>query len=167
MANCSACGHQNRVGVIYCEACSKPLTAFDGLSTRQIGNSFKVPTLRRPTGTGHFRDNLQLVIHIQDVETPLIIDPRQRMILGRGGSKTNRNPEIDLADFDALKKGVSRVHAMINLQDDALTITDMGSINGTYLNGERLPANSNRILHDGDEIRLGKLMVRTYFQCPS
>ena len=150
--------------MLYCEACFAPLTAHNGLATRQIDNPFKAPAIRTPTGTGQFRDGFQLVLHIQDAEAPIVVKPRQRMILGRSGSKSSRGPDIDLGDFDALKKGVSRVHAMLDLQDDMLTITDMGSINGTYLNGERLPANSNRPLHDGDELRLGKLVVRAYFR---
>jgi len=40
----------------------------------------------------------------------------------------------------------------------------MGSVNGTYLNGERLPANREHVIRDGDEIRLGKLVFHAYFQ---
>ena len=160
MAVCSICGHRNRPGVVYCEACSKPLTTFDGLATRRINNPFKVPTLRRPTGTDFFDDDSQLVIHILNEDTPLVITPKERMILGRGA-------DIDLSEFDALKKGVSRIHARIDLQINTLIITDMGSINGTHLNNEQIPANEYRILHDGDEIRLGKLSLKIYFRHPN
>ncbi|MEO0564900.1 MAG: FHA domain-containing protein, partial [Chloroflexota bacterium] len=61
------------------------------------------------------------------------------------------------------EKGVSRVHAVIEREEDTLTIMDMGSSNGTYLNGQRLAQNQPRVIRDGDEIRFGKLTTRIYF----
>jgi pSer/pThr/pTyr-binding forkhead associated (FHA) protein len=53
--------------------------------------------------------------------------------------------------IDAL--GVSRHHARITLAGMEATLEDLGSKNGTYLQGRRLPAPSR--LQDGDQIRLG------------
>lgn len=51
---------------------------------------------------------------------------------------------------------VSRRHAAIGYQAaDGFYITDVGSSNGTWVNGDRLAANDRRILQDGDLIRLG------------
>jgi pSer/pThr/pTyr-binding forkhead associated (FHA) protein len=65
--------------------------------------------------------------------------------------------------FGAIEKGVSRIHATIERSEDTLTITDLGSSNGTYLNGQRLIANQPRVLRDGDEIKFGKLVTHIYF----
>ncbi|MCS7071755.1 MAG: FHA domain-containing protein, partial [Anaerolinea sp.] len=62
------------------------------------------------------------------------------------------------------EKGVSRLHAAICRQDETLTIVDMGSSNGTHLNGQRLIPDQPRVLRDGDEIRLGKLVAHIYFK---
>jgi pSer/pThr/pTyr-binding forkhead associated (FHA) protein len=49
--------------------------------------------------------------------------------------------------------GVSRRHATIHISGGGVTLEDLGSKNGTWLNGERLFAPAE--LHDGDRIRLG------------
>jgi pSer/pThr/pTyr-binding forkhead associated (FHA) protein len=54
--------------------------------------------------------------------------------------------------------GVSRHHARIVIRGDEATIEDLGSKNGTYVAGERVTA--PRRLDDGDQIRLGSVVVR-------
>lgn len=49
---------------------------------------------------------------------------------------------------------VSRLHAVLENHGSAWSIRDLGSRNGTYLNGERITA--ERVLHSGDEVRVGK-----------
>ncbi|HET6734709.1 FHA domain-containing protein [Mycobacterium sp.] len=49
---------------------------------------------------------------------------------------------------------VSRLHAIIENHGSAWSIRDMGSRNGTYVNGEKIEA--ERVLRSGDELRLGK-----------
>lgn len=49
---------------------------------------------------------------------------------------------------------VSRLHAVLENLGFAWSIRDLGSRNGTYLNGERISA--ERVLRSGDEVRLGK-----------
>ena len=49
---------------------------------------------------------------------------------------------------------VSRVHAVLENLGFAWSIRDVGSRNGTYLNGEKISA--ERVLRSGDELRVGK-----------
>jgi len=49
---------------------------------------------------------------------------------------------------------VSRVHAVLERLGFAWSIRDVGSRNGTYLNGEKISA--ERVLRSGDELRVGK-----------
>jgi pSer/pThr/pTyr-binding forkhead associated (FHA) protein len=58
--------------------------------------------------------------------------------------------------FDSLT--VSRHHARIRVSRDGVTIDDLQSRNGTFLNGERLTAAVP--LADGDEIGLGLITLR-------
>jgi pSer/pThr/pTyr-binding forkhead associated (FHA) protein len=60
--------------------------------------------------------------------------------------------------------GVSRRHAAIRLQDKQLHVSDLGSSNGTFLNGTRLNAHRPYQIKDGDEVRLGQMVLRLYFQ---
>jgi hypothetical protein len=69
---------------------------------------------------------------------------------------------INMTPFDGEAMGVSREHAALFREDTILTLTDLGSTNGTYLNGLPLPAYQSRIVRDRDELRLG--MLRLVFQ---
>jgi pSer/pThr/pTyr-binding forkhead associated (FHA) protein len=60
--------------------------------------------------------------------------------------------EVEIDDHS-----VSRRHALIVLRDGQAVLLDDGSLNGTYLNGERV---DHAVLADGDEIALGDARVR-------
>jgi hypothetical protein len=64
-----------------------------------------------------------------------------------------------VADID----GVSRVHAVLERFRDAWFVRDLGSRNGTFVNGDRILG--ERALHSGDEILLGRL--RLVFHAPA
>jgi pSer/pThr/pTyr-binding forkhead associated (FHA) protein len=85
-------------------------------------------------------------------------------VLGRADEVSGTSPDLDLTPYNALEKGVSRIHAAIRRGEDTLTLVDLGSVNGTHLNGQRLVPNQPRVLRDGDEIRLGRLVVHIYFR---
>lgn len=53
--------------------------------------------------------------------------------------------------------GVSSRHAQLQWRNGALQITDLGSTNGTFVNGEKLEQHVARRLNVGDRVRLGKL----------
>jgi len=59
--------------------------------------------------------------------------------------------------------GVSRVHAAFERFGDAWCVRDLGSRNGTFVNGSRVIG--ERALHSGDEIVLGRL--RLLFHAPA
>jgi len=59
--------------------------------------------------------------------------------------------------------GVSRVHAALERFGDAWCVRDLGSRNGTFVNGDRIIG--ERALHSGDEIVLGRL--RLTFHAPT
>jgi pSer/pThr/pTyr-binding forkhead associated (FHA) protein len=62
-----------------------------------------------------------------------------------------------------VEQGVSRRHLSITRDHDTVTVTDLGSANHTYLNGQRLIPFEHRILRDNDELRLGRLVIRVAF----
>jgi hypothetical protein len=89
--------------------------------------------------------------------------PQRRIVLqtnttliGRRNREQGVEPEIDLGIHPA-DRGVSAQHAVLRIRDSGLTVTDLGSTNGTTLNdSEELLANGEETpLHDGDRIHLG------------
>jgi pSer/pThr/pTyr-binding forkhead associated (FHA) protein len=93
---------------------------------------------------------------------PIRVDLEHDRTLGR--ADMDFMPDIDLEDFDAFERGVSRQHAVLRRQKDTVVLIDLNSANSTFLNGQRLVADQPRILRDGDEIRLGQLVLRVAFE---
>ncbi len=116
-------------------------------------------------GSAHFSARMNLLIYVRGVAEPFVFDANsvEELVLGRFDSDTNTSPEIDLQPFDAADMGVSRRHAVIVRREGSLNIMDAGSYNGTYLNGQRLVPNQPRILRDGDDLRLGHLVLHVKF----
>ena len=54
----------------------------------------------------------------------------------------------------------SRQHAVIALQDGAMTIEDLHSANGTYVNRARVPSGEKRPLNPGDLIQIGTVQLQ-------
>jgi pSer/pThr/pTyr-binding forkhead associated (FHA) protein len=69
------------------------------------------------------------------------------MVVGRGRG----------ADLLITEPTISRAHAAIGFDGEAFFVEDLGSTNGTSVNGKRKP---RAALNSGDEIRLGKLCLR-------
>ncbi|MCL4877136.1 MAG: FHA domain-containing protein [Anaerolineae bacterium] len=86
------------------------------------------------------------------------------IVLGRAGNGTSRLRDfVDLDKFRASELGVSRRHAVICRQDGELYIRDLNSTNHTFVNGMRVPEDRDFLLQAGDEIALGKLILKVYF----
>jgi pSer/pThr/pTyr-binding forkhead associated (FHA) protein len=51
---------------------------------------------------------------------------------------------------------VSRIHAILKRDGKRVTIMDLGSSNGTYVNSKRLTPSTERLLNHGDVVALGK-----------
>ncbi|MBN2387583.1 MAG: protein kinase [Anaerolineales bacterium] len=89
--------------------------------------------------------------------------PSTAAVLGRRGQVNPEPVDLDLSSLDS-SKVVSRRHARIDSCGGGYTLTDLGSRNGTSLNGLRLDPNAPLPLQDGDEIVLGKEGVSLTFR---
>lgn len=72
---------------------------------------------------------------------------RDWLVIGRG-----RGADVVLAE-----PTISRAHAAIGYEGDSFFVQDLDSTNGTLVNGNR---EGKAILKDGDEIQMGKLVLR-------
>ncbi len=78
-----------------------------------------------------------------------------RMRIGRRSAARGLEPEIDLAEPPA-DPGISRLHALLlPAPDGSWALLDLGSANGTLLNGREIATGDLTPLHDGDQINLG------------
>jgi pSer/pThr/pTyr-binding forkhead associated (FHA) protein len=78
-----------------------------------------------------------------------------RMRIGRSSAARGVEPEIDLSG-PPMDPGISRLHAMLlPAPDGSWALLDLGSANGTLVNGREVPAGDLIPLRDGDRINLG------------
>lgn len=95
-------------------------------------------------------------------------DRNRETIVGRTDGKTF-TADLDLSPLGAADLGVSRVHAalMFNPERGTLTVSDMNSMNGSFLNGLRLHPQEVHELRPGDHLRLGRLSMRVTYETSS
>jgi hypothetical protein len=114
--------------------------------------------------TGTFSLGQALRLDVMEFPTPITLTVTGDMIVGRADNITNYTPEIDLAPYGAYRLGISRRHAIVRLMPgNTLSVTDLGSRNGTMVNNQKLIANAPFPLKDGDELAIGTLLIRVTF----
>ena len=81
-------------------------------------------------------------------------------IIGRSDPVSKFYPDVDLNPHGALDQGVGRRHARLFVQGGQVMIEDLDSVNGTLVNGQRALPYQPRALSDGDQITLGRMLLR-------
>lgn len=80
-------------------------------------------------------------------------------VIGRSDARSTFVPDVDLVIYSALERGVSRRHATFVRNEGILHVIDLNSVNGTFINGNRLQADVPYPLHNGDLLKLGDLSL--------
>jgi hypothetical protein len=104
--------------------------------------------------------NSWLSLHLMDSGKILPLASRNEFTMGRLSEGQPIMPDIDLTPYQAYAAGVSRLHAVVKREADRVIIMDLGSSNGTYLNGRRLAPHTEETLKHGDVVALGKLKIQ-------
>ncbi len=136
-------------------------------STRSLEAIFdtaeKMPMPVRATGP--LDEVLPWVIELRVVGTASTLQVRvsEHMTIGRSDPERGIKPDIDLAPYGGHVLGVSRQHAVISAKDDRISIRDIGSSNGTRLNGYGLKTGQEYRLRHGDELTVGQLHLQVLF----
>jgi len=132
--------------------------------TAQFDEVYENLEPRRRWGTAYFSRQDQLQLAFRDTEESLLVDMPEQLVLGRAHDGPPEDmPDVDLVDYGAVEKGVSRQHLLVTREDDTIAVTDLNSANGSFLNGQRLFPHDPRILRDEDELRLGRLVFQVSF----
>ena len=146
---CHNCGHRNPGGVNFCSSCGHALLADGDDATITLH-----PTDEAETTEDHPDVTLVEVPHGAGV---LVVtrgpNIGARYLLGENVVKAGRHPESDIFLDDIT---VSRRHAEITAADGGYSVRDVGSLNGTYVNRERI---DDVQLAPGDEVQIGKFKL--------
>ncbi len=163
MIVCSNCKHTNMAGAMFCSECGTQLTGTDSLVTQHISTSQVQETVSEPAKKSALpviNLNNWATLHLLDTGQVLPLTDRNEFTLGRIGEGQPIMPDIDLSPYQAYASGVSRLHAVLKRDAKRVMIMDLGSSNGTFVNGKRLNPNIDQPINNGDIIALGKLKIQ-------
>ena len=148
---CNHCGHRNPPESNFCSSCGNPL---DVLDDRTITIAAVDPLQEAPGAD----DDVVVPVGQLERGVPVLIvragaQAGSRFALDTDVTALGRHPasEISLDDIT-----VSRRHAEITRSDEGYVVTDAGSLNGTYVNQQRI---DRTVLHHGDELQIGKFRL--------
>jgi len=115
--------------------------------------------------TGPLHEPLPWVIELRIVGTvsTIQVQVHETMMIGRADPQKCVVPAVDLSPHNGQGLGVSRQHAVILVKDNRIFIKDLGSVNGTRLNGNLLAPQSEYRLRHGDEITIGQMRLQVRF----
>lgn len=165
--NCANCGKTNQRHEVFCYSCGQLLEPVKGAyDTRVLGEQSSAPL-----DSEHFGPDSVLVLRVRGSTENYETRPQKsdhELIIGRSTKGSVLSPDIDLTNRQASEMGVSRLHLSINYdaEHQAVLVSDLGSANGSYLNGQRMMPKEVRVLRHGDELRLGKLVLLASFRHP-
>ena len=186
MTPCITCGHVNRAGIIFCERCGASLNSIaisyqtnalsedlvnkiESMGVEELSDTVKVNELGDDTqqhgSTSLFHANMSLILEIEGISQIVQFTPTdgKEHVIGRHDPEGGFIPEIDLLPFGGYRMGISRRHASITLSGKRLSVRDLGSSNGTSLNGNKLDKYEAHQLRDGDKLRMGNLTFYVRF----
>ncbi len=144
--HCGACGHVNPPGSNFCSSCGAPIGAKRSEETE-----------------GHDFDPHEARLH-EELDGPLPEDTAMfvvtqgaksgsRYLLDQDRITVGRHPNSDIFLDDIT---VSRRHAEVRHGEAGWAVADVGSLNGTYVNRERI---DEAELGEGDEVQIGKFKL--------
>ena len=166
MPFCTNCGHRNPDGARFCSQCGTrleaaepvPEAAGESTATIQIGSQTGGTAESTPkTDTSDRQLNPVDAAAVDALPSghALLVVQRgpgsgSRFLLDKDVVHAGRNPDSDIFLDDVT---VSRHHAEFHRTGDTFTVSDSGSLNGTYVNRDRIDTVH---LTDGDEVQVGK-----------
>ena len=149
---CNQCGHRNPPESGFCSSCGSVL---DRIADHTITLS-KVDPLQDAAGAED-----DVVVNVGDLATgvaSLIVrsgtQAGDAFALHDQLTRLGRHPDSEISLDDIT---VSRRHAEVERTDNGYVVRDAGSLNGTYLNAERI--DDEVLLHQGDELQVGKFRL--------
>jgi hypothetical protein len=152
---CTHCGHENPAGANFCGNCGRPLAVRDDLTTGILKTD--------DTDLANADVETADVVSAGDLEpgTALLVVVRgpnhgAKFLLDRDLTTVGRHPDSDIFLDDIT---VSRRHAEFRREAVDFWVHDVGSLNGTYVNGER---SEKRQVVTGDEVQVGKFKLVMY-----
>ena len=148
---CNQCGHRNPPSSAFCSSCGSPL---DSLADRTVTLTAIDPLQEAPGA----EDDIVIPVGQLPTEVGVLIvragaQAGERFQLVDLVTRLGRHPDSEIMLDDIT---VSRRHAEVQRTAEGYMVADSGSLNGTYVNQERV---ERAALRHGDEVQIGKFRL--------
>jgi pSer/pThr/pTyr-binding forkhead associated (FHA) protein len=143
---CARCGHRNEAGARFCSSCGSALVEPEETTLTHVAVDDRDSTAELeaiadlPEGQG-----LVIVARGPNAGSTYLVEAEPVSV--------GRHPESTIFLDDIT---VSRRHSVIEREGDEFRIKDVGSLNGTYVNHDRVDAT---VIKNGDEIQVGRFVL--------
>ena len=160
---CSQCLQVNHNEDIFCQTCGC------SLSSRQKTVSISTDSLLRNKLKIDYEKHRQVLLQpdkplifriMNHTDVKITVEPNKEIIIGRGQID---EVHVNLNQFGGMRLGVSRFHATVRRESNSIFIIDLGSTNGTIVNGVKLKPHTPHRLQDRDEVYIGRLQINVEF----
>jgi len=183
-------GHENPDGSAFCDECGEPLNAAapasaptqvatpepepvqqapsydavtsapDAVPTPQAQPAFDATAQAAPVDQSAAPAGLQARLIVEADNQEFDLSGKDNILIGREDAVSNIYPDVDLTEHGGEDGGVSRLHSRIFVENGVYMLEDENSTNFTFLNRQRLAPKTPAELHDNDEVRLGRVLLR-------
>ncbi len=151
---CAACGHRNDPGANFCSSCGERVAGGPDDPTAAIpiiaDTHPDQPDPDHLEERGAFASKMGLLVVNEGPKAG------SRYALDSAVVRAGRHPESEIFLDDVT---VSRRHVELANTNGVYTARDVGSLNGTYLNRERI---DEAVLVDGDELQIGRFKLQFF-----
>ena len=148
---CNRCGHRNPPDSSFCSSCG---SALDVKGDRTVTLTAVDPLQDAPGADD------DVVVQMSDLPVGVAVlivrsgaQAGDRFALTTDVTRLGRHPDSEIMLDDIT---VSRRHASVERTPEGYAVTDEGSLNGTYVNQQRI---DRAVLHHGDELQVGKFRL--------
>ncbi|HET6562325.1 MAG TPA: FHA domain-containing protein [Marmoricola sp.] len=164
MPFCTACGHQNPDDARFCSQCGTRLVTVEPPAVPAEHQdptatmTFRAPAKSEQAEERPLNDADAAAVDALPSGSALLVVQRgpsagSRFLLDTDVVTAGRHPDSEIFLDDVT---VSRRHAEFRRGPDGFTVRDVGSLNGTYVNRDRIDA---VVLQGGDEVQIGKFRL--------
>jgi pSer/pThr/pTyr-binding forkhead associated (FHA) protein len=167
MIICPNCQHEEPPGALFCSECGARLLIQENLTTQQIKKTNSdiltqqpVPPPQPPIEMKPGEEGSLVSLHLVESGQVIHLKGRNEFTLGRVSEGQPILPDIDLSAFNAYAQGVSRLHVALKIVNQGVVVTDLGSSNGTRVNGQKIVPHVDYPINHGDILAVGKLKIQ-------
>ncbi len=162
---CPNCGAPVQPADVFCDNCGHALTPRSGFPAGQQAPALftsdpSLPLVSTPPGAMGVPVLSPRLVVPSSGATLNLAPGKTEYLIGREDPVSGSFPDVDLVPYGGEEGGVSRRHAQIASRGGQFTIEDLNSVNYTFVNRQKVAPGTPHPLRDGDEIRLGRVVLQ-------